>query len=188
MAPKKKGGKKAANDDWENEIGEQIDPIKQAAENAKAEEAAADAAEDEDAGMGGGGLLAALKKNRGKKQKKGKAVEDFVEGEDLTADGTASPAPEPVDLASKAPVEASFEDDEDVFGQPMKKGKGGGKGGKQQPEPKDDDDDEADGSGKLKTKAQKEKEKKEREKQRKKEQVCRITPCYIYDETLITHE
>lgn len=173
MAPKKKGGKKAANDDWENEIGEQIDPIKQAAENAKAEEAAADAAEDEDAGMGGGGLLAALKKNRGKKQKKGKAVEDFVEGEDLTADGTASPAPEPVDLASKAPVEASFEDDEDVFGQPMKKGKGGGKGGKQQPEPKDDDDDEADGSGKLKTKAQKEKEKKEREKQRKKEQAAK---------------
>ena len=103
MAPKKKGNKKAQADDWENELGEQLDPIKQATENAKAEEAAADAAEDEDAGMGGGGLLAALKKNRGKKKQKGKAVNDFVEGEDPTADGTASPAPEPepVDLDAK---------------------------------------------------------------------------------------
>jgi translation initiation factor 5B len=171
MAPKKKGGNKKAADNWEDELGESPDPIAQATHDAKEEDAAGDNAED-DAGAGGGGLLAALKKNRGQKKKKGKVVEDFVEGEDPTADG--EPAPEPVNLAAKAPQEGTFDDEEDVFGQPVKKGKGGkgGKGGKQQEVNDDEDDDEDDGSGRMKTKKEKEKEKREREKARKKEQVC----------------
>lgn len=172
MAPKKKGGQKKAKDDnWEDEIGESPDPIAQATESAKAEEAANDV--EEDGGLGGGGLLAALKKNRGKKQKKGKVVEDFVEGEDPTADGEDGTSTPTIDLSAKAPQEANLDDDEDVFGQPNKKGKAG-KGGKQQPEqPKDDEDeeDEGDGSGRILTKKEKERAKKEREKQRKKEQV-----------------
>ena len=127
--------------------------------------------------------MAALKKNKEKRKKKGKAVEnDFVEGEDPTQeDGKTDGAPEEpvVDLAAKAPEEATMEDEE--FAQPSK-GKKGGKGGKQQQqikkaaepeaaEPEDDDDDEAAG-GRVKTKAEKEKEKKEREKQRKKEQAA----------------
>jgi translation initiation factor 5B len=162
MAPKKKGGKKA-QDDWENELGEVTDPIAEATENAKAEEAAADAAGDDDMG---GGLLAALRKNRAKKVKKGKQVEDFVEGEDPTADNDA-PA---LDLAAKAPQEATM-DDEDVFGQPVKKGKGAkGKG-----KPDDaEEDEEHHADGRVKTKKEKEKEKKEREKLRKKEQVSQL--------------
>jgi translation initiation factor 5B len=167
MAPKKKGNKKG-QDDWEADLGETADPIAQAAQQAKDEEAAQEAPED---GMGGG-LLAALKKNRGKKAKKGKVVEDFVEGEDPTtgsADGSAQPA---VDIAAKAPQEATFDDgEEDVFGAPVKKGKGG-KGGKQQEEEEEElNDDDEDAGGKVKTKKEKEKDKKEREKQRKKEQV-----------------
>jgi translation initiation factor 5B len=159
MAPKKKGGKKP-QDDWENDLGETPDPIAEATKNAKAEEAAADAAEDDDMG---GGLLAALRKNRAKKVKKGKQVEDFVEGEDPTAHDDAPPG----DLAAKAPQEATM-DDEDVFGQPVKKGK------EAKSKPKEDaaeDDEERHADGRVKTKKEKEKEKKEREKQRKKEQV-----------------
>lgn len=164
MAPKKKGGKKAQNDDWENEVGETPDPIAQATEDAKANGAGdeptangADAADE----VGGGGLLAALKKNKNKKAKKGKPVQDFVEGEDPEG---AAPTPPAADLENKAPEEATF-DDEDVFAGNAKKSKGG----KKEPE-KLGNDDEEDG-GAVKSKKEKEREKKEREKQRKKEQV-----------------
>jgi translation initiation factor 5B len=172
MAPKTKGGNKKKDENWEDDLGETVDPIAQAAQNSKDEEATQDAAE-EDSGMGGG-LLAALKKNRGKKQKKGKVLEDFVEGEDPAAeDGVNGDAAPEVDLTAKAPQEATFDDDEDAFGQPGKKGKGG-KGGKQQAkaeEKDEDDEEERDASGKIMTKKEKEKAKKEREKARKKEQV-----------------
>jgi len=169
MAPKKKGGKKA-QDDWEADLGEAVDPIAQAAEAAKEEEAANEANEQ----AMSGGLLATLKKNRGKKAKKGKVVEDFVEGEDpaiASADGDAA-ATSAAELATKAPQEATFDDgEEDIYSGPIKKANGN-KGGKQEKddEPKDDDE-ERDASGRVMTKKEKEKAKKEREKQRKKEQV-----------------
>ncbi|KAF2089690.1 hypothetical protein K490DRAFT_55270 [Saccharata proteae CBS 121410] len=172
MPPKKKGSKKNQNDDWEAELGETVDPIAQATEQAKAEEDAKDAAEDGEA-AGGGGLLAALRKNKGKRAKKGKVMEDFVEGEDPPADGDASPAPEPVDLASKAPEEATLDDEEDVFSAPAKKGKGGKQAPAKQEKPADDESDEETGAGgRVLTKKEKEKLKKEREKQRKKEQAA----------------
>jgi translation initiation factor 5B len=155
MAPKKKGAKKAA-DDWEDDIGETIDPVAQAVERANGEQGANGASDDDE---GGGGLLAALRKNRARKVKKGKAVEDVV-GDDDPEDANGDAIP---DLALKAPQEVTM-DDEDVFGQPIKKGKK-----EKGSEPQEDDD--IDASGKVKTKAQKEREKKEREKQRKKEQV-----------------
>ncbi|RMZ89312.1 hypothetical protein DV736_g3445, partial [Chaetothyriales sp. CBS 134916] len=117
MAPKQKGGKKRA-DDWENELGEKLDPIAKATEDAKNAEAAQDApaADAEDAE--GGGLLAALRKNKNKRAKKGKIDNDFVEGEDpIQAD---SPAPEPADLSAKAPQEATFDDDDDFAGSSKK--------------------------------------------------------------------
>lgn len=172
MAPKKKGNKKAAQDDWEAELGETVDPIAQAEQDAKVADNANDAEEEEATG-GAGGLMAALRKRKEKKGgKKGKPVEDFVEGEDPPeANGTATPE---VDLADKAPVEANM-DDEDVFGQPMKKAKGG-KGGKQQAKEEEEEAEDADSGdeengGRVMTKKEKERAKKEREKQRKKEQV-----------------
>jgi len=187
MAPKKKGNKKQ-QDDWEAELGETVDPIAQAAEAAKAAEAAQDAEEDGAASGGGGGLMAALRKRKDKKGKKGKPVEDFVEGEDPPAadapENVDAPATPPVDLADKAPVEATM-DDEDVFGQPMKKGKGGKQQAKKDVDEEEDEDadgdDAEDTSGRVKTKKEKEKEKKEREKARKKEQV-RI--CLVLSITL----
>ena len=159
MAPKGKKGKKAG-DDWDEGLGESADPIAQAEAEAKA----ADAAEEEE--TGGGGLMAALRKNKEKRKKKGKNVgPDDLEGEGDTVTPTVD---ESLDLAAKAPVEATMDDD-DLFGGPAKKGKGG-KGGKQQQAKQADADEEE--TGGVKTKAQKEKEKKEREKQRKKEQVC----------------
>lgn len=170
MAPKKKGNKKH-DDDWENELGETPDPIAQATEDAKATEAHADGAvENDDAG--GGGLMAALKKNKAKRAKKGKLDNDFVEGEDPTAN--ESPAPEPVDFNEKAPEEATFDDDDAFAGPAGKKGKGGKKQVEKPAAPTDDDDAE-DGGG-MKSKKEKEKEKKEREKARKKEQVRSLRP------------
>ena len=167
MAPKRKGGKKQA-DDWENDLGETVDPIAQATEAAKAAEEEDDAAE----GMngGGGGLMAALRKNKDKRSKKGKQpVNDFVDGED--ADGTATPDPT-AELAAKAPTEATFDDDEDVFaGNSNKKGKGGKKQPVKEELPVDEDDADGSDGGGMKSAKQKEKEKKEREKLRKKEQV-----------------
>lgn len=167
MPPKKKGNKKA-QDDWEAELGETIDPIAAATEAAKKEEAAQDAAEEEETG-GGGGLMAALRKNKGKRAKKGK-VNDFVEGEDASADasGAATPQQEAVDLTDKAPQEATFDDE---FDEPAKKGKGG-KAQQQKQAAAQDSDDEGAG-GKLKSKKEKEREKKEREKQRKKENAAK---------------
>lgn len=164
MAPKGKKGKKGG-DDWDEGLGEAADPIAQAGADAEAADAADDAAEEETGG--GGGLMAALKKNKEKRKKKGKNVG----AEDLDGEGeTVTPTvDESLDLAAKAPEEATM-DDEDLFGAPGKKGKGG-KGGKQQQAAKDPEPADEEGGG-VKTKAQKEKEKKEREKQRKKENVC----------------
>ena len=162
MAPKKKGGKKAA-DDWEDELGEVPDPIAQATQDAKDAEAAADGEES-----GGGGLMAALRKNKDKRKKKGKVDDnfDFVEGED--------PPPVEVVLEDKKPEEANIED-EDVFANAgAKKGKGGKKDVKAAPTATPaaggDDDEDGEGGG-MKSKKEKEKEKREREKARKKEQV-----------------
>jgi translation initiation factor 5B len=158
MAPKKKGGKKQA-EDWEADLGETIDPVAQATEEARNGDANTADGDAEDTPAGG--LLAALRKNKTKRAKKGKIDNDFVEGEDPTQ--TDSPAPE-VDLSGKAPEEATFDDEELIIGAGKQ-----GKAGKKQPDK--DGDDEEDGGG-LKSKKEKEKEKKEREKQRKKEQVC----------------
>ncbi|KAB8336875.1 hypothetical protein FH972_021183 [Carpinus fangiana] len=115
MPPKKKGGNKK-NDDWDEGLGETPDPIAAATEAAKQEEDAQDQEEEEG---GGGGLLAALKKNRGKKAKKGKVLEDFVEGEDPPG---AEPANGPLNgdaaLDAKAPEEA---DADDLFAPAAKK-------------------------------------------------------------------
>ena len=54
MAPKAKKGKKA-NDDWDDGLGETVDPIAQAEQDAKAAEAAAG---DEEEEAGGGGVSA----------------------------------------------------------------------------------------------------------------------------------
>ena len=173
MAPKGKKGKKGG-DDWDEGLGETVDPIAQAEEEAKAA-ATADDEEEE----GGGGLMAALKKNKDRRKKKGKATDnDFLEGEDpAQQDGATTPVPEAeaaAEIAAKAPEEATMDDD-DAFAQPAK-GKKGGKGGKQQPAriaaDEDAEDGEEDDGGRVKTKAEKEREKKEREKQRKKEQAA----------------
>ena len=171
MAPKGKKGKKAG-DDWDEGLGESADPIAQAEAEAKAADAAAEEEE-----IGGGGLMAALRKNKEKRKKKGKNVgPDDFEGEGDTVTPTVD---ESLDLAAKAPVEATMDDD-DLFGAPAKKGKGG-KGGKQQQAKQAGADEEE--TGGVKTKAQKEKEKKEREKQRKKEQVrlMKILDSYLSD-------
>ena len=174
MAPKKKPTKKGG-DDWEAELGETPETI--SADQAPADQNAnGDEAQDgEQSGMGGG-LLAALKKNKTRKAKKGKPVqeeEDFAEGEDLTAEEAVAT----FDIAAKAPVEA---DAEDVFAAELPvKGKGrgaptaaraGGKAGGKKVDADEEDGDDADGGG-MKSKKEKEREKKEREKQRKKEQV-----------------
>ncbi|KAK3109295.1 eukaryotic translation initiation factor 5B, partial [Teratosphaeriaceae sp. CCFEE 6253] len=186
MAPKGKKGKgKTGGDDWDEGLGETVDPIAQVEAEAKAADNADDAGEDD--GAAGGGFMAMLAKNREKRKKKGKKVDpnDFLDGEDPPPqeDGAAA-EPEPaVDLAAKAPVEANMED-EDLFDAPAK-GKKGGKGGKHQAakaqvaevEPAasavdEEDDDGEETGGKVKTKAEKEREKKEREKARKKEQAA----------------
>jgi translation initiation factor 5B len=152
MPPKKKNNKKAA-DDWEAELGETTH-VANATTDTKDEPAEADAEEEFPAG----GLMAMMRKRQ--KKKKGKqADEDFVEGEE-------PPAEEVPDLAEKAPVEASIEDE---FALPDKKGKGKSKTA--DPAKQEDEDDERGEDGKVLTKAQKEKLKKEREKQRKKENV-----------------
>jgi hypothetical protein len=162
MAPKKKGNKKAQDDDWEAELGESVAPQDNTAVEAKSEDVAA---EDDAAG---GGLMAALAKRGKKKNKKGGANLE-VEGED----------PPPVDGAngddfeSKAPQEGTFDDDdEDVFaGNYGKKKAKGGAAAKVEEPVEARSESPADGAPRVKTKAEKEKEKKEKEKQRKKELV-----------------
>jgi translation initiation factor 5B len=156
MAPKRKGGKKQA-DDWETELGETPD----AAPNAPNTE---DVNGDAEAEVGGGGLLAALKKNKSKRAKKGKPVDDSVEGEDPPAvEGAVIDSI----LNNKEPEEANLE--EDVFSGTSKKSKPGKKAQEKPAEVLADGDKNEEGG--LKSKKEKEKEKKEREKQRKKEQV-----------------
>ena len=172
MAPKKKGNKKG-NDEWEAELGETADPIAAATQEAKDADIAQEGEED-GMGVGGGGLLAALKKNKSKKQKKGKVVdEDYVDGEDSPATNGINGHSEPnetEDLTVKAPEEATTDD---LFVEPATKGKGGkGKQGKAELAAKEDGDGLEEEGGTVKSKKEKEKEKKEREKQRKKEQVC----------------
>ena len=165
MPPKKKGNKKAQEDDWEADLGETITPQTGGAEEPKAEEAAP----GDDAG--GGGLMAALQR-RGKK-KKNKGGDFELEGEDPPVDDAISADA----LESKAPQEGTFDDDDDdVFAGNYGKKKGKGKGGaapEKQEEPKEEpQEDKTDDGPRVKTKAEKEKEKKEKEKQRKKELVC----------------
>lgn len=185
MAPKGKKGKKQA-DDWENELGEDATAIANdanlnadVAQQQKPQEDGAQG-EDADVGSGGGGLLAALKKNKDKRKKRGKVDNDFVEGEDIAAavngangtDDTNGDVVNGVNLADKAPEEATMDDD-DVFADDAKKGKGGKKDTPKPAEDLDDDDGDDDSNlgGGVMTKKEKEKLKKEREKQRKKEQV-----------------
>ncbi|KAH8681029.1 hypothetical protein BX600DRAFT_376059 [Xylariales sp. PMI_506] len=156
MPPKGKKGKKAA-DDWESELGESITPANGDAAPAADGEENKEGEDDAPAG----GLMAMLKRNREKRKKKGLS-EDFVEPE------SEKPAEPAEDLTTKAPAEATMEDE---FALPQKKGKGG----KQQPAAAADnaDDEEVGEGGRLLTKAEKEKLKKEREKQRKKEQAAK---------------
>lgn len=151
MPPKKKGNKKA-QDDWEADMGESIAPQDGAA---PAEPAAEPAGEDD--GLSGG-LMAAIQRRGKKKGKKG-ADQDFVEGEDPPANDAGG------ELASKAPEEANFDED-DVFAGNFKPKKP-----KAEEEPQKNDAPKDD-APRVKTKAEKEKEKKEKEKQRKKELVC----------------
>lgn len=162
MAPKKKAGKKQA-DDWEAELGETPDTVPEPTTITTS--TTEDINGDEEAELGGGGLLAALKKNKNKRAKKGKPVDEFVEGEDPTGgDGAA----EDLNLNSKVAEEANLDTD-DVFPGVGKKGKAGKKV-PEKPSEQDVDGDQ-DEEGGLKSKKEKEKERKEREKQRKKEQV-----------------
>ncbi|KAL2799347.1 hypothetical protein BJX66DRAFT_322226 [Aspergillus keveii] len=156
MAPKKKGNKKQQEEDWEAELGESIPAA--GGESPDQESPAAEAEEGEAAGAGG--LLAALRKNKNKKQKKGKPMNDFVEGEDASAEANGE-----ADLASKQPEEGTFDEDDVFAGKPKKPIKAAA------PVPKEDEDD--DSGPRVKTKKEKEREKKEREKQRKKEQAAK---------------
>jgi translation initiation factor 5B len=160
MAPKKKGGKKQG-DDWEAELGETPDAAPEATTTNATEDANGDDGEE----TVGGGLLAALKKNKNKRAKKGKPVDDFVEGEDPPAiDEVVGGS----SINGKAPDEAKLGQD-DLLSATAKKGKPG----KKAPEKPADEaaDGEKNEDGSLKSKKEKEKEKREREKQRKKEQV-----------------
>lgn len=157
MAPKKKGGNKQA-DDWESELGETPDAVPEATN-------ADDVNGEAEAEMGGGGLLAALKKTKNKRAKKGKPVDDLVEGEDPPA---ADGAVQDSNFTTRAPEEANLDDD-DVFAGTTKKGKPGKKAVEKPAEELGDGGKDEEGG--LKSKKEKEKEKREREKQRKKEQV-----------------
>ena len=196
MAPKKKGNKNA-QDDWEAELGETIDPTQQQQQQngSGGEGSTGNADGDGDGGGdgsgdgggaagggGGGGLLATLKKDRSKKVKKGKPVMEFTE--DGENDSAAQKSVE-VDLAAKAPEEAQM-DDEDVFAgtAQLKKAKGGAKGGEKVA--KESAEAQQEGEGRIKTKKEKEKEKKEREKQRKKEEVCVQLCCAVFCALLLS--
>ncbi|KAI8628272.1 hypothetical protein F5Y19DRAFT_486253 [Xylariaceae sp. FL1651] len=161
MAPKKKGGKKAA-DDWEADLGESAAPTNGDAAPAEAPEDK----EEEENGAPVGGLMAMMKKNREKRKKKGLS-DDFGDIESASA---VAPGPDP---SFQAPQEAAMDDE---FALPEKKGKGG-KQNKSQPTAKASaagaDGDEVGETGKVLTKAEKEKLRKEKEKQRKKEQAAK---------------
>lgn len=178
MAPKKKGTKKG-NDDWEADLGESVEPATAATKDdevALNADKAPDKQNDID-GIGGGGLLAALKKNKSRKQKKGKAVnEDYLDGEDPPVADGLDEIGEAENLAAKEPQEATAEE---FFTPPVSKSLKGGKGKQvtlhEAPKETQEDVPREEGSGDeggtVKSKKEKEKEKKEREKQRKKEMV-----------------
>ncbi|KAG9234993.1 putative eukaryotic translation initiation factor 5B [Amylocarpus encephaloides] len=152
MPPKKKINKKA--DNWEDELGEALETTDATTPSTPMENdtpAGPDAEEEFPAG----GLMAMMRKKQ--KKKKANQADDFVEGEGPIVENQP-------DLAEKAPVEASLEDE---FALPDKKGKGKGAPAKEE------EDDETRADGKVLTKAQKEKLKKEREKQRKKENAAK---------------
>lgn len=157
MAPKKKGNRKQ-EEDWEAELGESAPTT-----DAPADDQPADGAADEGETEVAGGLMAALRKNKAKKAKKGKPVNDFVDGEDPAAD-----------LASKAPEEGTFDEDDVFAGKPKKPIK------EVAPPPPAESED---GEFRVKSKKEKEREKKEREKQRKKEQV-RLEPTFAFALTI----
>lgn len=175
MAPKGKKGKKQ-QDDWENELGEDVAQTNGGEkEGEQPDVPQAQEAGEDDMGGGGGGLLAMLKKNKEKRKKKGKQDNDFVEGEDIAdlANGE-EPATNGDAIANKAPEEATFDDDDVFAGNANKKGKKGPAAAAKAVEEDDDDNDSvASGAvvGSVKSKKEKEKERKEREKQRKREQV-----------------
>lgn len=187
MAPKKKGTKKG-NDDWEADLGESVDAATKNDEVNPNTDEAPDKQNDVD-GIGGGGLLAALKKNKSRKQKKGKAVnEDYLDGEDPSVADGIDGIGEAENLAAKEPQEATAEE---LFSPPVSKSLKGDK--KKQvtlsEAPKETLEDvprEEDGSGyeggTVKSKKEKEKEKKEREKQRKKEMVIFILQSCCFPE------
>ncbi|XPT01394.1 eukaryotic translation initiation factor 5B [Ascochyta lentis] len=161
MAPKK-GKKKQQDDEWEAELGETVTTENDAL--AQDAQAAEEAGGEEEAG---GGLMAALQRRGKKKNKKGANTE--VEGEDPAA-ADAGDA-----FADKAPQEASFEDDDDVFaGNYGKKNKKGGAAAQKEEAPAEETPAETPTEApRMKTKAEKEKEKKEKEKQRKKEMAAK---------------
>jgi len=173
MAPKKKGSKKQADDDWEAELGEAVPPANGDYSIDTSAVATTPQENGDDDGQMGGGLLAALKKNRNKKAKKGKVLDnDFVEGEDPTA----APDTDGNNFSNKQPEEATFDDNDDdddddgddgddVFAGNAKKGKGGATGKAAETTTKEETKDtedagDEDGVGKVKSKKEKEKEKK----------------------------
>src|SRR5690349_4347897 len=112
MAPKKKGGNKKGDDDWEAELGESIAPA-----GADAPTTADAPAEDEEASAGGGGLMNLMRKNKEKRKKKGLADDDVENAGDAQPAETTLP-----DLSAKQAVEANADDE---YALPDKKGKGG---------------------------------------------------------------
>ena len=173
MAPKRKGIKKV-NDDWEAELGEIISSTAGFVEGSQAAETA-DNIEDDVGGVSeAGGLMAALKKNKSRKQKKGKGIDErFSDGEDPVVtngiDGGESDNAPPIEVADKLSELATTDD---TFGMAaMKDDCGKGNQAKAAENIKDAGDVSDEDRGTLKSKKEKEKERKEREKQRKKEQV-----------------
>jgi translation initiation factor 5B len=174
MAPKKKGNKKAAQDDWEAELGESIAPPANNDADGTASPAAAEEPAADDALASG--LMGALQR-RNKKKKKNQPQDWEAElGEDApAAAGEQQGSPAAVDLSSKAPEEGNLDDEEDVFaGNYKKKGKAEEKKDKKEEKVEEKKDE----GPRVKTKAEKEREKKEKEKQRKKELV-RFFPLYL---------
>jgi len=185
MAKKDKKNKKAADNSWENEVdtappAEAVNapaPVIEA-EPEPEEKPTPPTASAEDDFMSGG-LLGAIRKNAGKKKKKGKQVNDEEEEKPAPEEPTKEPT---ADYEAQAPV-AVTEIDDDEFG-PIKKGKKAGKQQQQQakpasPVPKEAEEEDAggadgDGEVRVKSKKEKEKEKKEKEKQKKKEAVCAL--------------
>ncbi|KAI5290122.1 hypothetical protein KEM54_002398 [Ascosphaera aggregata] len=161
MPPKKKGGNKRKDDDWEAELGESITPVSPAAGEDTQEADAISAAPNEknDDDVMGGGLMAALKKTKGKK-KKTQQQNDFVAGEE-------APSSTP---QFKEPEEGTFDED-DVFAGSGEKTKEIAAAAKAKAAA--DQKKAFEEAPKMKSKKEKEREKKEREKQRKKEQAAK---------------